>query len=86
MAEPVPEAEEELSFGPFRNARTFLGALKKGTRPGITAAMVVEEGALLLEQKHHWPGVAVAGALVSEGLWTWQLEMERREREKGPTL
>lgn len=84
MAEPATEAEEEAAaLGPFRNVKTFLGALKKSARPGISAALAVEEGAYYAEQKYHWPGVAVAGALVSEGLWQWQLEQERQQREKG---
>jgi hypothetical protein len=83
MADPVPETEEEFSIGPFKNVETFLGAVKRGARPGITAALAVEEGAYYVEHKYHWPGVAVGGALVSEGLWQWQLEKERQEREKG---
>jgi len=83
MEDREAEAEEEFSIGPFKNVETFLGALKKGTRPGITAALVVEEGSLQLERKYHWPGVALGGVVVSEGLWQWQLEKERRDREKG---
>ena len=67
----------------FMRGSTFLGALKRSLRPGIAAAMVVEEGGCYAEQKYSLPGVAAAGALVAEGLWTWQLEKERRERDKG---
>ena len=83
MTDPATEQEEEFSLGPFKNARTFLGVVKRGTRPGITAALVVEEGCLQLERKYHWPGVALTGVIVSEGLWQWQLEQERQQREKG---
>lgn len=67
----------------FLRGSTFLGALKRSLRPGIAAAMVVEEGGCYAEQKYSLPGVAAAGALVGEGLWTWQLAQERKEREQG---
>jgi len=82
MIGPAPDTVEEIERRPFLNAETFLGALKKSVRPGITAAMVLEEGACYAEQKYHWPGVAAVGAIAAEGLWTWQLEKERKEREE----
>jgi len=80
----APQTVEETSRSPFRNSKIFLGVLKKSIRPGISAAILVEEGAYCAEQRYHWPGVAVAGALLGEGLWQWQLEQERKEREEGP--
>ncbi len=68
---------------PFLHAKTVLGAVKRGMRPGITAAMVLEEGCFYAEQKWHWTGLAAAGAILAEGLWVYQLDQERRDREQG---
>jgi hypothetical protein len=85
MIAPALTSEEgETVRRPFLNAKTFLGAVKRGVRPGVTAAMAVEEGALYAERKYHWTGLAAAGAIVGEVLWTLQLEKERKEREEGP--
>jgi len=68
---------------PFLRATTVIGAVKRGVRPGITAAMVLEEGCFYAEREWHWTGFAAAGAILSEGLWTYQLDKERRDRERG---
>lgn len=80
MKAAAREAEEKTLFQMF-NPRTFLGAVKKGIRPGITAAMIIEEGCMAAEQRYRKTGLGAAGAIVSEGLWAWQLNEERREIE-----
>ena len=82
-AAPAEDTAEESARPAFLKPRTFLGAVKRGMRPGITAAMLVEEGCWYAERKYRWTGLAATGALAAEGLWTWQLEKERREREQG---
>lgn len=79
-----PEEAAEAEPLAFLRSKTFLGAMKRGVRPGITAAMLLEEGAYLAEQKFRKTGLAAAGAIAAEGLWSWQLDQERREREGGP--
>jgi hypothetical protein len=79
----APESLEETARLPVFNPRTFLGAVRRGVRPGITAALIVEEGCLAAEQKFRKTGLGAAGAILSEGLWAWQLDQERREREGG---
>lgn len=81
MAAPAPERAEEGERFALFNPRTFLGAIKKGIRPGITAAMIIEEGCLAAEQRYRKTGLGAAGAIVSEGLWAWQLNEERRALE-----
>lgn len=83
MIAPAPDTLEETSRSPFKNSRVFLAVLKKGMRPGVTAAMALEEGCIYAEQKYHWTGIAAAGAIGAECLWTWQLDKERKEREEG---
>ena len=78
------ESAEEAESRPFLFPKVYLGALKRSVRPGITAAMLIEEGAYLAEQKFRKTGLAAAGAIAAEGLWTWQLDQERRAREGGP--
>ena len=68
---------------PFLRATTVMGVVKRGIRPGVTAAIALEEGCFYAEQKWHWTGIAAAGAILSEGLWTYQLDKERRDREHG---
>jgi len=80
-AAAAPECVEESARFPVFNPRTFLGAVKKGVRPGITAALIIEEGCLAAEQKYRKTGLGAAGAILSEGLWAWQLDQERRGRE-----
>lgn len=82
VAAAAERAEESERFAVF-NPRTFVGALKKGMRPGITAAMIIEEGCLAAEQRYRKTGLGAAGAILAEGLWAWQLDQERREREGG---
>ena len=81
MIAALPDIREETRK-PFLNAKTLIGAIKCSVKPGTTGAMLVEEGCYYAEQKYHWTGVAALGAIVGEGLWTWQ-EKERREREQG---
>jgi len=85
VEEIVAEAETAEESGPlsFLFPKTYLGAIKRSFRPGITAAMLVEEGCYLAEQKFRKTGLALGGALAAEGLWTWQLQQEQREREQG---
>jgi hypothetical protein len=45
--------------------------------------MLIEEGSIYAEKQYDVPGLAVAGAIASEGLWAYQLDQERREREGG---
>ena len=78
------EPAEESEFLAFRLPKTYLGAIKRSLRPGITAAMMLEEGCYMAEQKFRKTGLAAAGAIAAEGLWTWQLNEERRAREGGP--
>jgi hypothetical protein len=68
---------------PFLRATTVMGAVKRGIRPGMTAAMILEEGCFYAEQKWHWTGLTAAGAILSEGLWAYQIDKERRDREQG---
>jgi hypothetical protein len=75
----VEPAAERLSF---LRSKTFLGAARRSLRPGITAAMLLEEGCFYAEQKYHWTGVAATGAVLSEGLWAYQIDKERRDRER----
>lgn len=81
---PSIESTEESESLAFRLPKIYLGAIKRSVRPGITAAMLIEEGAYLAEQKFRKTGLAAAGAIAAEGLWTWQLDQERRAREGGP--
>ena len=83
---PLPEETVETEPLAFLRSKTFLGAVKRGSRPGITAAMLLEQGCFMAERKFRKTGIAAAGAIAAEGLWTWQLENERREREGGPPL
>jgi hypothetical protein len=48
--------------------------------------MIIEESCFYAEQKWHWTGLAATGAVLAEGLWTYQLEKERRDRERGVQL
>lgn len=45
--------------------------------------MLLEEGCFYAEQKWRWTGIAAAGAILSEGLWAYQIDKERRDRERG---
>lgn len=83
---PVGEAESIAERLSFLRSKTFIGAMKRSLRPGITAAMMVEEGCFYAEQKYRWTGFAAAGAILSEGLWAYQLDKERRDREKSIQL
>lgn len=78
------ESEEESESLAFLFPKTYLGAIKRAMRPGITAAMIVEEGCYLAEQKFRKTGLALGGAIAAEGLWGWQLRQEQRDRERGP--
>ena len=78
---PVGEAESIAERLSFLRSKTFIGAVKRSLRPGITAAMMVEEGCFYAEQKYRWTGIAAAGAILSEGLWAYQIDKERRDRE-----
>lgn len=78
-----PEQAAEAESRPFLQPRTFLGAVKRSVRPGITAAMILEEGCYMAEQKFRKTGLAAAGAIAADGLWSWQLDRERRDREGG---
>ena len=83
MSVAVADTAEETERIPFLRSKTFLGAVKRGVRPGITAAMLLEEGAWWAEEKYRWTGIAAVGAVLGEGLWALQLEKERKEGEKG---
>ena len=83
MSVAVADTAEETERIPFLRSKTFLGAVKRGVRPGITAAMLLEEGAWWAEEKYRWTGLAAVGAVLGEGLWTLQLEKERKESESG---
>jgi hypothetical protein len=76
----VEPAAERLSF---LRSKTFIGAAKRSLRPGITAAILLEEGCFYAEQKWNWTGIAAAGAILGEGLWAYQIDKERRDRETG---
>lgn len=78
----VSNAERQL----FLRSKTTLGAIARGFKPGMTAAMIVEEGAFYAEQKYQKPGLAAAGALLGEGLWFYQVQKERQERAVGRQL
>lgn len=80
---PVGEAQSIAERLSFLRSKTFIGAVKRSLRPGITAAMVLEEVAYYAEHKYRLTGVAAAGAIASEGLWAYQIDKERRDREKG---
>jgi uncharacterized membrane protein YebE (DUF533 family) len=67
----------------FLRSKTSLGAMTRGFKPGMTAAMIVEEGAFYAEQKYQRPGLAAAGALLGEGLWFYQVQKDRQARESG---
>lgn len=67
----------------FLHSKTTLGAMARGFKPGMTAAMIVEESAFYAEQKYQRPGLAAAGALLSEGLWFYQVQKDRQARELG---
>jgi len=75
----VEPAAERLSF---LRSKTFLGAARRSLRPGITAGMLLEEGCFYAEQKYRWTGIAAAGAILSEGLWAYQVDKERRDRDR----
>jgi hypothetical protein len=83
---PIGDTNPAAERLPFLRSKTFIGAVKRSLRPGITAALILEESAFYAEQKWHWTGIAAAGAVASEVLWTWQLNKERREREQGLRL
>ncbi len=80
---PIGDVESAAERLPFLRSKTFIGAVKRGLRPGITAAMLLEEGCFYAEQKWRWTGIAAAGAILSEGLWAYQIDKERRDRERG---
>ena len=80
---PDPEGAAEAESRQFINPKTFLGAVRRSVRPGITAAMILEESCYMAEQKFRKTGLAAAGAIAADGLWSWQLDRERREREGG---
>jgi len=80
---PIGDVESPAERLPFLRSKTFIGAAKRSLRPGITAAMVLEEGCFYAEQKWQWTGVAATGAVLSEGLWAYQIDKERRDRERG---
>ena len=84
MIAPEAETAEETVRRPFVKAEIWLGAVKRGVRPGVTAAMLLEEGAWWAEEKYRWTGLAAVGAVLGEGLWALQLEKERKEREREP--
>jgi hypothetical protein len=67
----------------FLHAKTTLGAVTRGFKPGMSAAMILEEGAFYAEQKYQKPGLAAAGALLGEGLWFYQVQKDRQARESG---
>ena len=83
---PIGDATPAAERLSFLRSKTFIGAVKRGLRPGITAAMIIEESCFYAEQKWHWTGLAATGAVLAEGLWTYQLEKERRDRERGAQL
>jgi uncharacterized membrane protein YebE (DUF533 family) len=43
--------------------------------------MILEEGCYAAEKEYDVPGLAVAGAIASEGLWAYQVNKERQEHE-----
>jgi hypothetical protein len=79
--QPIGDAKPAAERLPFLRSKTFIGAVKRGIRPGITAALLLEESCIYAERKYNWTGIAAAGAVLSECLWTYQLEKERRDRE-----
>jgi hypothetical protein len=81
--QPIGDVKHAAERLPFLRSKVFIGAVKRGIRPGITAALLLEESCLYAERKYNWTGVAAAGAILSECLWTYSLEKERRDREGG---
>ena len=70
----------------FVRSKITLVAMARGFKPGMTAATIVEEGAFYAEQKYQRPGLAAAGALLGEGLWFYQVQKDRQQRESGRQL
>jgi hypothetical protein len=70
----------------FHDANTCMGAIGRCAGTTRAALPLLEEASYYAARQYNWMGFAIAGELASAGLWAYQVQRQREDRERGLSL
>ena len=72
------DAVESAARQPFLRPVISLGRCVDLAKTSLP--LLIEEASWYAEQQLKWTGLAIAGELAAEGLWTYQIKKQREEK------